>query len=283
MPTHKCFCPAPATASQGTVPMCPLYGRPQTSLVLLQHPRRLSPHVPSMPGHKCPLPCSCSSIQGMIPTCPLHGSPQTSPVLLLPADPCPCPPAVGQAAAPTSGTGRGCGGTLSRWDLLRLSRPHLALPQRIIPPGVHPQPGSAPGSKEGLEPPQPGRALSTGPLIPLYFLNETRARPARPGSGICHSRAALPEAPAGAEAGQSGSRGDGSSPILWCISHRCQGTPVLDPPADPPSPEPFVTSSKQEQPLNAPIKPGQLRSAMIPLGKSLIIINFYAALLLPAQ
>lgn len=163
------------------------------------------------------------------------------------------------------------------------SRPHLALPQQIIPPGVHPRPDSAPGSKGGLEPPQPGRALSTGPLIPLYFLNETRASPARPGSGICHCRAARPEAPAGAGAGHSGSGGDGSSPILQCISHRCLGTPGFVPPADPSSSEPFVTCSKQEQPLNAPIKSGQLRFAVIPLGKSLIIINFNAALLLPAQ
>lgn len=110
-------------------------------------------------------------------------------------------------------------------------------------PGV--QPESAPGSKGELEPPQPGRALSTGPLIPLYFLNETRASPARPGRDICHCRAALPESPAGAGAGQSGTRGDGSSPIPYSISHCCQGAAGLVLPADPSSSEPFVTSSKQ--------------------------------------
>lgn len=131
MQPHKCSCPAPATASQGVVPTCPLHGRPQTSHVLLQYPRGLSPHVLCMPAHKSPLPCSCSSIQGMIPTCPLHGTNKnqvhTHPVLLLPADPCHCPlhPAVGQAGD--------VGGTLAQWDPLPCPHPHLALPSRSFP------------------------------------------------------------------------------------------------------------------------------------------------------
>lgn len=151
---------------------------------------------------------------------------------------------------PCGGTGRRCGGILARWDLL------LPLPSPPGPspadhsPGVHTQPESAPGSGEGLEPPQPGRALSTGPLIPLYFLNETRAGPARPGSGVRHSRAALPEPRQVLGQGKAAAEEGGDLPFLRAF-------PGLVPPADPSSSEPFVTGSKQEQPLNAPIKSGQ--------------------------
>lgn len=163
-----------------------------------------------MASHKHPL--SCFSTAG---DC-LHVSPAWQPTNI----PCPAPPSRSLPLARTScggagsshpGHSQGMRGSPGSGG----SAPPAPIPTGPFPsrssPGLPPQPGSAPGSKGTLEPPQPGRALSPGPLIPLYFLDETRAGPARAAASVTPGLRL--QSPAGAGAGHRGSPGDGSAPI----------------------------------------------------------------------